>query len=533
MGPKEARFSWTCFLLRSQLARHVAMVCGRLFLSFQLDTVALSVPIVLVAPQNRKLYPWVPRVGDVRKREEGCRKVELYVLLSACHGGNVAETIVTFHDVTDFDALASAVGMQLLNPKARIVRRRLLDDSLRDFLALHRELFPTISMADVELSAVHRLIVVDVRKRSRLQHIAPLLAAQSRNKSELFVEIVDHHPASDDDLTGNKEIIAPVGAATSLVVEQLQLSGITPDPMTATLFALGIYSDTGSLRYANTSHRDAAALAWVLAHGAQLSVVNQYLRTKFSPWQRALLLQMLSQVELQVVHGITFAWVEIDVQHQSENVADVVSEWSDLQEAHVSIALFRWKRSAVVVGRSKTKALSMGRLFSSLGGGGHDGAGSWRMKGHMSANWRELLLNVIEQLFVSPQLVVEIMTSPVHVVPPEMPIYQLAHSLECWRHTGVPVMRDQKIIGIISRTNIEKAYRAHQEQLPVSSCMSHHVLTTTPETTIEHVFQIMTEKNVGRLPVIRAGILIGMITRTDILRVLYPSSDNLTKSSES
>ena len=52
----------------------------------------------------------------------------------------------------------------------------------------------------------------------------------------------------------------------------------------------------------------------------------------------------------------------------------------------------------------------------------------------------------------------------------------------------------------------------------VSERMSHPVLTTRPERSIQHAHQVMRKENVRRLPVVnQEGRLVGIISETDIL----------------
>lgn len=57
----------------------------------------------------------------------------------------------------------------------------------------------------------------------------------------------------------------------------------------------------------------------------------------------------------------------------------------------------------------------------------------------------------------------------------------------------------------------------------VKNWMSSQVVTVTPETTLPEAHKLMTEKRVRRLPVVRQGHLVGMVTRGDI-REAEPSS---------
>ncbi len=52
---------------------------------------------------------------------------------------------------------------------------------------------------------------------------------------------------------------------------------------------LGIYEDTGSLVYTNTSPRDALAVAFLLEQNADLNIVSHYLNPPLSNVQQQLL----------------------------------------------------------------------------------------------------------------------------------------------------------------------------------------------------------------------------------------------------
>lgn len=216
------------------------------------------------------------------------------------------EIIVT-HDNADFDALASLVAARRLYPAATMVLGRGGNPELRSFLALHRDRFPTVHATELDLAAVCLLVLVDVRRRSRLKALAPLLARIERGDPSLAVHIYDHHPAAEDDLHGAVEVVAPVGSATTLLVEQVRTRGLDVDPLEATLLALGIHADTGSLTYASTTARDAAAVAWLLERGAVLAVLNRYLHAGFTPEQRRILQRALGTARTERIGGADIA----------------------------------------------------------------------------------------------------------------------------------------------------------------------------------------------------------------------------------
>jgi len=66
-----------------------------------------------------------------------------------------------------------------------------------------------------------------------------------------------------------------------------------------------------------------------------------------------------------------------------------------------------------------------------------------------------------------------------------------------------------------------KAITDEISNIPVSDIMTRTVLTTTPDTSIMEVLKAMIETKVNRLPVVEKGVLVGIISRGDIIFALY------------
>jgi CBS domain-containing protein len=54
----------------------------------------------------------------------------------------------------------------------------------------------------------------------------------------------------------------------------------------------------------------------------------------------------------------------------------------------------------------------------------------------------------------------------------------------------------------------------------VSGVMTHNPVIVTPETSLTEVAELMLRKHIKRLPVLEDGVLLGVISRTDLLRLL-------------
>ncbi len=430
------------------------------------------------------------------------------------------EIIVT-HDVSDFDAFSSAVAAQKLHPEAEIVLGRRLSRGVRDFLALHKDRFRFRRDSDVDLSQVHHLIVVDVRRKSRLDAFAPLLARIEEGDETLRVTVWDHHGASPDDLPGDRVVVDKVGSATTLLIEEMRARSIAIEPVEATLFALGIHTDTGSLVHATSTARDAHALAWLMDQGASLSVMNRYLTEPMTRAQRDVLASLLATATTVEIGGLSVAFATAETAKVIDGVDVVTSEALSLLGPHAFFGLFVAKRKVQVVARARSEWVNVAAALRGLGGGGHAPAAAANVKGMSAAEVRAAIEKALREDPPRPRLVSDIMSSPVRTVRPDLRLAELAESLRVWRHTGVPVMRDGRLAGIISRRDVEKAAQDGRLHLPVASCMSSDVRSTAPEVPLDEALELMEKHDVGRLPVMRDAQLVGIITRTDVLRFLY------------
>src|SRR5690606_5862688 len=106
-----------------------------------------------------------------------------------------------------------------------------------------------------------------------------------------------------------------------------------------------------------------------------------------------------------------------------------------------------------------------------------------------------------------PLRVSEVMSSPVRTIPPDHPLERLREELPIWGHTGVPVVREGALVGIVSSDDVERAAREGRLHLTAASCMSAPVRTVEAHTTLEEALETMMRHRIGRLPVVRAGAM--------------------------
>lgn len=152
----------------------------------------------------------------------------------------------------------------------------------------------------------------------------------------------------------------------------------------------------------------------------------------------------------------------------------------------------------------------------------------------------------------------DIMSSPVITVTPDSDIRETARVLLENRISAVPVVDDSgKLVGIISEGDLMRreetgTHRASSWWLSffleperqtrsyikshsrrVADVMTPHVVTVNEDTPLDEVADILSRKGIKRVPVMREGALVGIVSRADLLHGLIvqrsgpaPSADD-------
>src|SRR5439155_4825620 len=168
-----------------------------------------------------------------------------------------AETLVGTHTNTDFDAFAAMLAARRLYPGSVVCLAGSLNRNVREFYRLHAdELDFVVDASRLELDAVRRLIVVETVHASRLGELEPVALDPTVEKV-----VFDHHGDELPDWAPPENVVVSEdGALTTTLVGVLAEREVAVSALEATVFALGIHEDTGSLTHATTTQRDAEAL---------------------------------------------------------------------------------------------------------------------------------------------------------------------------------------------------------------------------------------------------------------------------------
>ncbi|MGA6927016.1 MAG: CBS domain-containing protein [Desulfosarcina sp.] len=427
--------------------------------------------------------------------------------------------IITTHKNSDFDAFAAMVAATLIYPEAVAAIPKTINPNVRAFISIHKDVFDYVDRWNIQTGKVRRLIVVDTADWSRLGPIAKL-----KNRDGLEVLVWDHHTGGN--IEADWKCQETVGATVTLMVRQLKAMRKPITPVQATLFLAGIYEDTGNLTFSSCTAEDAYAAGWLLDRKADLALVNQFLRPAYGERQKDVLFAMLQDSKRIKINGYSISISRIDIDGHVGSLALVVRMYRDIVNVDAAFGLFvsqekNGRPKCMVIGRSDHEGLDVGMLMKSMGGGGHPGAGSAMLKGVNPEAAEQMIVDLIQGNQQSSVQISDLMSFPVFSIPPDTAMADAARMLRKRGCTGLPIVDDGLLVGIISRRDFKKIRRKDQLQAPVKAYMSTQVKTIEPGKSPIQAARMMVRHDVGRLPVVEEGRMIGIITRSDAMMYFY------------
>ncbi|MDY7040774.1 MAG: CBS domain-containing protein [Chloroflexota bacterium] len=418
--------------------------------------------------------------------------------------------IILTHENTDFDGLASLLVARKLYPDAVPVLPRRLNRNLRHFLTIYCDEFPFVPVEELSRRRIHRVILVDTQNMATLKGMGPWTQE---------VRVIDHHPLSRDLEPGWSYAGEEMGATTTLLVEQMIELHLELSPIEATLCLLGIYEDTGSLSYTTTTARDARCVAWLLERGARLQVVNTFLHYPLSKEQRQLYEQLLENSDTYLFKDQSVIVATASVSGYVEEISTLAHRVRDVFDPDGLFVLVELDGHLQLVARSSTDTIDVAAVAAEFGGGGHSRAAAALIRGQTLAEVKDRLLTLLEAHIQPVVTVGQIMSHGVHTLSPSNSIARAEEEAQRWGHEGFPVVDGERIVGVLTRREIDKALHHGLGNAAVSTYMHKGEVYVTPEDSVKHLQRVMMEHGLGQVPVVEDGVVTGIVTRTDLIEL--------------
>lgn len=116
----------------------------------------------------------------------------------------------------------------------------------------------------------------------------------------------------------------------------------------------------------------------------------------------------------------------------------------------------------------------------------------------------------------------DIMSKDVLSVTPDTTVYRAARLVVDNKISGVPVLSEEgELMGIVTEKDllvILDFLGVHQaKDALISECMSKDVIACSQDTPVQDISRLLVQKNIKRVPIVKEGKLLGIVSRRDIL----------------
>ncbi len=409
--------------------------------------------------------------------------------------------LIASHGNTDFDAFAAMVAAGKLYPEAAISLGGAVNRNVREFQALYADLIPVVDPGDVDRDGVRRLILVDTVHANRIGDLADLCA-----REDVQVLAFDHHVLAGDlppFIHPDNLVSSTDGALVTLLVGILAQRGIAITPFEATVFALGIHEDTGSLTLSTTTPRDAEALALCMQRGADTALLEKWLTSTLTPAQRHALAAALESAEELPVEEATVLISALREDVYVEGVSVVAHRVMDLTGCDAYFLLVEMEGRIFVTARSRGGRLDVAAVLAAVGGGGHAAAASAVVKDASLAELAAAIAAAVPAA-VAPVLRARdvAVPAPPHVGP-RTSVDEAA--LLCRREGigGVVVADGGLLIGKVALDDLERAAAHGLGHAPVKAVMTTRVSVVAEDAALDRAAAVVAQEEIGWAPLVR------------------------------
>lgn len=114
----------------------------------------------------------------------------------------------------------------------------------------------------------------------------------------------------------------------------------------------------------------------------------------------------------------------------------------------------------------------------------------------------------------------DVMARNVMTISPTTPIREVLDLMYTTKHLGFPVMDRGYLAGMVTLADVHKIPPLDREAMQARDIMTRDVITLSPQAPIIDGLMLMSRYNIGRIPVMDGDRLIGLVTRTDIMKVI-------------
>ena len=424
--------------------------------------------------------------------------------------------VILTHEQSDFDAVASSLGAYLLHPGSLAIKPNRMNRNVRSFLEFYESELPFLPSSDLPKENISEVFLVDTQSLITLKGIT----------NHTKVNIFDHHTKKENLPEDWSFTNTDTGACTTFFVEQLLENNGQLNVIQSTFLLLGIYEDTGSLTYTNTSPRDIRAAAFLLENNASLKLAFPYLNQPLSNEQRFVLDKLVKNISDIKHEGCNILISAVEAYDLEDEVSSIAHKLVDLYDPDGLFIFVKTRAGIRLVARSNTDQIDVSEIARQYQGGGHSRAASAliRADNNIKLNLSKIVASFEKGLikYVHPAVKVQhIMSKKPLLINPDTSTKEAFELMRQYGYEGYPVVDGNQIEGLLVRRAVDRAL-SHGMDLPASSLMEAGNFYVEPEDSLAELQRVMGVSGWGQIPVVdpKDNQVIGIVTRTDLLKTL-------------
>jgi bifunctional oligoribonuclease and PAP phosphatase NrnA len=304
--------------------------------------------------------------------------------------------LVTSHTGPDGDALGCILGMRcLLESLGKVNIVCALHDPVPRMYRWMTGADEVQSPDDLRKSAFDLVIVLDVAQLDRIGSVRDAF------NSDQTILILDHHLEQRPEGTHN--LIAPeYSSASEIVADLFQLAGIGYSRTAAECVYVGLSTDTGGFRYANTnpdSHRRAVDM---LSAGIDVAAISSRVFDTMSRPKKELLQRVLDRMRFVAGDTVAYSYLYLrdleETEALPEDVDGLVNYARNVEGTIVGILFREDDRGRIKISMRSTGLLNAADVLREFGGGGHAGAAGGTVEGNLDTVLADVVRRIEERL---------------------------------------------------------------------------------------------------------------------------------------
>jgi Zn-dependent protease len=114
----------------------------------------------------------------------------------------------------------------------------------------------------------------------------------------------------------------------------------------------------------------------------------------------------------------------------------------------------------------------------------------------------------------------DVMSRNLITITPGMPVPEVIRLMYATKHLGFPVLDGEALVGMVTLEDVHRTSEIDRDAKQVKDIMARNLITLPPTAMLSEAFRLMSRHNIGRIPILEGDRLTGIVTRTDILKVM-------------